>query len=65
MSKNNQKKIEEKNDNTPDTIILKTNIKGIKCRKETGIILLNLKGRITQSPFLRLFLQKDLKSERV
>jgi len=64
MSKNNNKKIMEKADNTAEPIKLETNPRGTKCLQETGIIVLNLNGRIAQTPFVRLCFQKDLKSER-
>jgi len=64
MNKKSQKKIGKNNDSTPVVIKLKTKANGTKCRNETGIIVVYLKGRIAQTPFLKLYLQNDLKSVR-
>ncbi len=64
MNKRCQRKTLKNRVNIPEIIKLETNASGTKCRFESGIIVVYLKGRTAQTPFLKLCLQDDLKSVR-
>ena len=57
INRNIHQKIFKNKDNSNMPNKLKTNSKGTKCLKETGIICVYLKGKVAHKPFTKLCLR--------